>query len=82
MWQLWFSLKQKRVIKLVFKEGVNIKVVTLYSQQIEEYFCQQEMDLPSDDDDFILQFLTDNSTTIIVDSRCLYWRKGLKCYFS
>ena len=64
------SLKQKSVIKLVFKEGVNIKVAaTLYSQQIEEYFCQQEMDLPSDDDDeFILQFLTDNSTTIVVDS--------------
>ena len=65
---LFSPLQRKFVVKLAFHDATN-KVITCFSQQVEDYFKQRCMDMPVDVEELVLVFLSDDSTRLIYDSR-------------
>ena len=62
-------MKQKPgTLKLTFKNRVQ-QGVTMYSQQLIEYFQIKEKPIPQDPNELVLEVLSDKFTRIVVNSR-------------
>ena len=56
------------VMKLEFTKEIR-KLVTMYYQQIAQYFDYQQKPVPQDLNDLVFEVLSDSSTLLVIDSR-------------
>ena len=59
------------ILKLTFKNRFQ-HVVTMYSPQLIQYFQRKEKSIPQNQNELVLEILSDKFTRIVVDSRSEY----------
>ena len=60
------NVPKNYIVKMMFQDG---KIVTMFHAQLEQYFKTRKMIIFETDDEVVVNILSDEATSVLVDSR-------------